>query len=528
MSTENSVPLHHHHSIARSAGIIGLATFCSRLLGFLRDVIIARIFGVYLYAQAFVIAFRIPNLFRDLLGEGAANAAFVPVFSEYTVKHTKEEFWELANVVLNLLLVILMSLTIIGIILSPLLVRLMAPGFVVSPEKLEITIRLNRIIFPYILLVSLAAYSMGILNSLKHFAVPAFAPCLLNISIIIFALAFGEGIKGLAWGVLAGGVLQLAIQIPVLYKKGFRLKLFNSFRHPAANEIARLMLPRVFSSGVYQLNNFVDSIFGSLSLIVGEGGVAVLYFAYRLIQFPLGIFSTSLSQAILPHLSRQAAEGKLDELKQTLSFGLRATFFVMIPASIAFMVLAKPVIEGLFGGGKFDLYAINTTARVLIFYSLGLSAYAAIKITQSCFFALKDTVTPTKVSVLTLALNVIFNLILMFPMKLAGLALATSLSGIISSLVLFFRLRKRLSPFSARPLIFSFLKITCASLCMGGVCYFVARHSFIPAGGVVFRLANLTYLVVSGMASYAVFCFIFRLREVLEIYSWLFKKRNNR
>ncbi|MCX5714415.1 MAG: hypothetical protein NT033_06335 [Candidatus Omnitrophica bacterium] len=212
MSTENSSLTRHHHSIARSAGIIGLATLCSRILGFLRDVVIARIFGVYIYAQAFVIAFRIPNLFRDLLGEGAANAAFVPVFSEYTVKHTKEEFWELANVVLNLLLVILMSVTILGIIFSPILVRMIAPGFTASPEKLQATITLNRIIFPYILLISLAAYSLGTLNSLKHFAVPAFAPCLLNISIIVFALAFGEGIKGLALGVLVGGVLQLAIQ----------------------------------------------------------------------------------------------------------------------------------------------------------------------------------------------------------------------------------------------------------------------------------------------------------------------------
>ena len=300
--------LHPHQAIIKSAGIIGIATFCSRLLGFLRDLVIARLFGVYVYAQAFVIAFRIPNLFRDLVGEGATNAAFVPVFSEYTVKHSKEEFWELANVVLNLLLVIVSAITILGIIFSPLIVRLIAPGFVADPEKLATTIKLNRIIFPYIILVSLAAYAMGILNTLRHFSVPAFAPCLLNISIIVFALLFGEGIKGLATGVLVGGFLQLAIQVPVLYKKGFRLRLFKRFRHPAAKTIGLLMVPRMFSSCLYQLNNFVDSIFGSLGFIVGEGGVAVLYFAYRLIQFPLGIFSASLSQAILPIFSTQALE----------------------------------------------------------------------------------------------------------------------------------------------------------------------------------------------------------------------------
>ena len=184
-----------HKSIAKSASVIAVATLISRILGFIRDIVIARLFGVYLYAQAFVIAFRIPNLFRDLVGEGATNAAFVPVFSEYAHKHTKEEFWELANVVLNLLLVILMVITVLGIIFSPIIVRLIAPGFISSPEKLETTIKLNRVIFPYVLLICLAAYSMGILNSLKHFAVPAFAPCLLNISIIIFALLFGEGYR---------------------------------------------------------------------------------------------------------------------------------------------------------------------------------------------------------------------------------------------------------------------------------------------------------------------------------------------
>ena len=320
-----------HHLIAKSAGIIGFATLCSRILGFMRDVVIARLFGVYIYAQAFVIAFKIPNLLRDFVGEGATNAAFVPVFSEYTVSHTKEEFWELANVLLNLLLVILTAITLLGIIFSPLIVRLIAPGFIASPEKLAATIRLNRIIFPYILLISLTAYSMGILNSLKTFAIPAFAPCLLNISIIVFALVFGEGIKGLALGVLVGGILQLAVQIPALYKKGFRLRLLCNFKHPAVKVIGRLMLPRVMSSSIYQLNNFVDSIFGSLAWIVGEGGVAVLYFSYRLIQFPLGIFSTALSQAILPTFSTQALEGNHDKLKQTLSWGLRATGFLLIP-----------------------------------------------------------------------------------------------------------------------------------------------------------------------------------------------------
>jgi len=482
-------------------------------------VVIARLFGVYVYAQAFVIAFRIPNLFRDLVGEGAANSALVPVFSEYTVRHTKEEFWELANVVLNLLLVILTAITLLGIALSPVIVRLIAPGFSASPEKLAVTIKLTRIIFPYILLISLSAYCMGLLNSLKNFAVSAFAPCLLNISMIIFAILFGEGIKGLALGVLVGGVLQLAVQIPVLYQKGFRLRTPKTLNHPAAQSIGKLMLPRVLSSCIYQLNNFVDSIFGSLAWIVGEGGVAVLYFSYRLIQFPLGIFSNALSQAILPAFSQHALEESPDKLRNTLSWGLRAVFFVMVPASMGFMVLAQPLISTMFGGGRFDSYASNLTASALFYYSLGLSAYGGTKILQSCFFSLKDTVTPTKTAGLALVLNIIFIIVLIYPLKIAGIALATSLSGIITFLVLFYMLKKRIGDFGLAKIGASFLRVLLASCGMAIVCYFT---SWLRMN----KFLNLAACVLAGIFSYAFFCFIFKVSEMRELYNWLvFRKR---
>lgn len=517
MST-GKYPDQARHAVARSAGIIAIATFVSRLLGFLRDIVIARLFGVYVYAQAFVIAFRIPNLFRDLVGEGATNAAFVPVFSEYAARRTKEEFWELANVVLNLLLVILMSITILGIIFSPIIVRLIAPGFIASPEKLAATITLNRIIFPYILLISLSAYSMGLLNSLKHFTVPAFAPCLLNISIIVFALVFGEGIKGLALGVLAGGVLQLAVQVPVLYKKGFRLKRPRSLNHPAARTMGKLMLPRVLSSCIYQLNNFVDSIFGSLAWIVGEGGVAVLYFSYRLIQFPLGVFSNALAQAILPTFSTHALEDSPEKLRRTLSWGMRAVFFVMVPASAAFMVISRPLVSSLFGGGRFDDYSINLTAGVLFYYSLGLSAYGATKILQSCFFSLKDTVTPTKVAALTLVLNVIFIIVFMYPLKIEGIALATSLSGIITFFTLFSILEKKIGNFGRRDIIVSFLRVLAASLCMGGVCFFVSQVN-------LNKFLSLGLSLLAGVFSYIIFCFIFKVSEMRQLWDWVVHRK---
>lgn len=506
--------------IARSASIIGFFTLCSRILGFIRDVVIARLFGVYLYAQAFVIAFKIPNLLRDLVGEGAANAAFVPVFSEYNLKHSKEEFWGLANCLLNIMLVILMSITVLGIFCAPIIVRLIAPGFAASLEKLETTIKLTRLLFPYILLIGLTAYSMGILNSLKHFAVPALAPCILNISIIVFALLFGEGITGLASGVLAGGVLQLAVQIPVLYKKGLRIKLFKRFSHPAVKAVGKLMAPRVLSSGIYQLNNFVDSIFGSLARVVGEGGVAVLYFSYRLIQFPLGIFSNALSQAILPTLSTQALENTHDKLRHTLSWSLRAVFFVMMPASVAFMVLASPIISTLFGGRKFDSYSVQLTSSALFFYSIGLFAYGATKVLQSAFFALKDTVTPAKVALVALITNVALNAILMFPLKIGGIALATSISGISTFFILFVIMKKRLGDFKVKEIFISFVRILLASVCMGAVCYLVSQK-----GSGLNKFLNLGFSILSGLLSYIIFCFLLRVREMRELWQWAQKEK---
>ena len=513
---------HSNRSIAKSAGIISFATLCSRTLGFARDVVIAHLFGVYVYAQAFVVAFKIPNLFRDLLAEGAANAAIVPVFSEYCAKKTKEEFWELANIVLNLLLVIVTAVALLGIWLSPLLVRLIAPGFISDPLKLQATITLTRIIFPYILLISLAAYCMGLLNSLKHFAVPAFAPCLLNISIIFFALLFGEGIKGLASGVLVGGALQLAVQIPVLYKKGFRLRLPRTLSHPTAKTIGLLMLPRLLGSCIYQLNNFVDSIFGSLSWIVGEGGVAILYFSYRLILFPLGIFSTALAQAILPTFSTLALEDSHERLKDALSFGLRANFFMLLPASLGFMVLARPIISALFEGGKFDAYSTALTANALFFYSIGLAAYGANRLLQNCFFSLQDTVTPTKNAFLCLVLNIILNSLLMFPLKISGLALATSVSGVIGFLVLFFNLKKRLS-LKIAPIGNACARIFLASVGMALTCFILQKIMPLAEARVV-KILYLGITIFTGVAAYIFFCFLLRVREMKQLFIWL-KKR---
>lgn len=520
MSIDKSGESHSH--VARSAGVIGIATLCSRLLGFVRDMVIARLFGVYVYAQAFVIAFKIPNLFRDMVGEGATNAAFVPVFSEYVSRDRKQEFWEFVNAGMNLVLVMLSVITLLGIVLSPVLVRLIAPGFASDAQQFLTTVKLNRLIFPYILLIGLTAYFMGVLNSLRHFTVPAFAPCLLNIAIIVCALVWGEGIAGLASGVLIGGVLQLAVQLPVLYRKGYRYHFsLKGFGHPDLKRVMHLLTPRLFSTAIYQLNNFVDTIFGSLVFIVGTGGVAALYFSYRLIQFPLGVFSNALSQAILPLMSCQALQDDKTQLRRTVVFGLRSVLFVMIPASVGFMVLSRPIVSALFQGGHFDAYAVQMTSRALFFYSFGLFAYGATRVINCAFFAIKDTVTPTKISALALVLNIVFNAAFIYPLRIGGLALATSLSGIISFCALFSVLRKKVGGIDLGGMAEFGVKICAAAAGMGLVCYWASLADF--GRGIIGRGLSIIVPVCAGAVAYIVFCAVLRVEEIRKIRRWVGK-----
>lgn len=501
---------HSRSAIARSAVWIGAGILLSRILGFARDIIIARMFGVYVLAQAFVIAFKIPNLFRDLVGEGAASAAVVPILSRYLSQDRRKDFWEAAAGMARSLLIVLTCLTAVGIIASPLLIKAIAPGF--SGDTFAAAVTLNRLVFPYILLIGMAAFSTGVLNTLGHFIVPAFAPCLLNVSIIIFALTLGEGIPGLAVGVLVGGVLQLAIQLPVLFKKGFNIRAEGPEGRAAVTEAGKLLLPRLFSSAVYHLNNIVDSIFGSLTFIVGEGGVAALYFSYRLIQFPIGIFGNSLSQAILPAMSVCAGQGDCEGLSANISFGLKSTLAIMLPASVGLMILSGPIVRALFLGGRFDAYAAQLTSGALFFYSIGLTAYAGTKILQCAFFALKDTSTPAKVSAFNLCVNAGLNALLMFPLKLNGLALATSVTGILHFFVLFFLMRKK-ARINFKGLSSFALRVGAASAAMAGIIALVLRGS---TGG---ALRTVFLPIAAGAISYIFFCVILKIREVTAVLS---------
>ncbi|MFA4992115.1 MAG: murein biosynthesis integral membrane protein MurJ, partial [Candidatus Omnitrophota bacterium] len=315
-------------------------------------------------------------------------------------------------------------------------------------------------------------------------------------------------------GVLIGGVLQLAVQVPVLRGKGFRLFSTKRLSHPAARKIGMLLVPRILGSCVYQVNIFINTVLASLSSIVGTGGVAALYYANRIFQFPLAIFGIAIAQAALPTMSREALEENSDKLKKTLSFSLRAINFIIVPASIGLITLAAPITRVLFERGKFDSYSTDMTSQALVFYSMGLFSYAGIKILVSCFYSLKDTLTPVKVASLSLAVNIGLNVMLMFPMKLNGLALSTSVSGAFNFFLLFFILRKKIGCLDGYRILVSFFKVCLASLAMAGVAYFC-----------MFRMGmNLFVVITAAIFSYILAALVFDVGEMREFVSWISKK----
>ena len=505
-------------TLVKSTGVIGSATAISRILGFVRDIVIARFFGTAVYAQAFVVAFRIPNLLRDLIGEGAMNAAFVPVLTDELTKKGKADFLRLAQVLLNILFLVLCILTLIGIIASPVIVRLIAPGFIADPEKFEATVSLTRILFPFLILVGLWAYAMGVLNSLGVFAAPAFGPSILNLSMILCAMWFGENVLGLATGVLAGGVLQVFIQLPPLYAHGWKVKLTKEFSHPRAKEAGLLLIPRAMGACVYQINVFVSTILASLSAIAGEGAVAALYYANRIWQLPLAIFGIALAQAALPAMSRHVAANDTAKLKETLFFSLNALFFMLVPATAGLMVLSKPITRILFERGAFNSYSTVITSQALFYYASGLAAYGGIKILVSAFYSMKDTVTPVKTAFASLVINVVFNLILMYPMKVGGLALATSIAAAVNFIMLYALLVKRLGDFRTKDILNSFLRVLCASVVM-------AVALIILSSLVRYNIFTLIAAIILAIIIFLLAAHIFNVRELRELLAWIAKKR---
>jgi len=453
--------------VAKAAGIVGAATMVSRVFGVIRDMVIAALFGASWMTDAFWVAFRIPNMLRRLLGEGSLTVSFVPVFTEYLQKKTKEEALELAQNAFTLLSILLAVVSVIGILLSPLIVGLIAPGFIAKPEQFALAVFLNRLMFPYIFFIALVALCMGILNSYRHFTTPALSPVMLNIAMIGAALAlrnsFAEPITALAVGVLIGGVLQLAMQWPALAKFGVKFKFRFNLGHPGIQQIGLLMLPAILGAGVGTINVFVGTILASL---LPGGSVTYLFYADRIMEFPLGIFAIAIGTAALPSFSKHVAAGQMNELKSSISFSLRLMLFLTIPSMTALMALHLPIISVLFQRGAFDAQAAIYTGQALFCYALGLWAFAVLRVFVSSFYSLQDSKWPMKAAIITLMVNVLCSLALMYPFKHNGIALAGSISAAVNVLILAVVLRKKIGAYLDRVFYISIFKIILSSVIM--------------------------------------------------------------
>lgn len=506
-------------SITKAASIIGVGTLLSRILGFLRDMAIAYFFGTGMAADAFFVAFRIPNLWRRLVGEGSLTISFIPVYTEYLTKRSEEETRELTHVAFTIAGVVLLALTLFGILFSPILIGIIAPGwFTRYPETFSLTVTLNQFIFPYLFFMGLFALCMGILNSLRHFFAPAIAPIFLNISIILSVLlfysVFKKPVMTLALGVLAGGIIQFLFQLPFLLKRGVSFRFNFNFRHPAIKRIGSLMIPGLIGTAVYQLNVFIDTIFASF---LPRGSVSYLFYADRLMEFPLGIFAIAIGMASLPSLSGLASQGKIEELKETLSFTLRLVSFISIPAMVGLIALKTPIINLLFQRGIFDYLATEMTAKALLCYSVGLWAIAGARTLAPAFYSLQDTWTPLKIALICMLANVILIAVFISftPLKHAGLALATSLSSMLNLILLFWKLSPRLGGIDIKKTIQSFLRILLCSLPMGIAAYFICSlGNWTRTGYVIEKVLLLGVGIVVGLGVYLVCSYLMKNEEM--------------
>src|SRR5882724_3506333 len=391
-------------AIARAAGVVGALTVVSRVTGLLRDAVVGYLFGAGTAADAFFVAFRIPNLLRRLVGERAASAAFIPIFTDYLTTRTRREADHVARVLFTIMAVALAAITIAGVLLAAPITRLFAPGFATVPGKLELTISLTRLVFPYILFIGIVAAATGILNSLRDFTAPALSPIVFNVVLVVVAIAAAPwlGIYGLAVGTVVGGMAQLLTQVPALKRLRVPLRPGWDPRHPAVGRLGRLMLPTVFGSAVYQINVLVSTMFASL---LPAGSVSYLWYAERLLEFPLGVFAVALSTAALPSF---AALAKRDaaEFRETVGFALRLVNVVALPAAVGLAVLADPITSVLFQRGEFGAHQAQQTAVAVRWFALGLWSVASARMLVPAFYALEDTRTP----VLTAAAAFLANL----------------------------------------------------------------------------------------------------------------------
>ncbi len=476
--------------VTRNAGIISLAVMASRLLGLVRDQVFAALFGAGLDYDAFLTAFRIPNLLRDLLAEGALSSAFVTTFSQVLELKGEKEAIRLSNRVATALILVITVISIAGWYGAPSVVYLLAPGFFEVPGKADLTIHLTRIMIPFLLLVALAAQAMGILNAHRRFGIPALASAFFNLGSIVGGLLLGfvlgpsvglAPIEGMAYGTLIGGFLQFAVQWPSLFRTGFSYRPMLSFTDPAMRQILRLMGPAIIGTAAVQINVFVNTNFASSITDPATGGVvngpvSWLTYAFRFMQLPIGVFGVAIATAALPQLSRSSARKDLAEFRQTLAHSLSLVFLLCIPAAAGLAVLGHPIVGLIFEHGRFTGTDTVQTANALAAYSVGLAGYAAIKVLSPAFYAMDDARTPMLVSLGSIGVNYLLNSLLVGPFGHVGLALSTSAVALVNFFLLMLLMRRRLGRMEGGRLSWTALKICLASGAMAAAAWWLAAE----------------------------------------------------
>lgn len=520
----------------RAAGIVALAVMLSRVLGLARELIFAALFGAGRGMDAFITAYRAPNLLRDLFAEGALSVAFVTVFSKLGVERGHEAAWELARKMATLALVFMTGVVVLGILLAGPLIAVLAPGF--DPEKAAFAVELTRIMFPFILLVSMAALAMGMLNSRNVFGVPALASSFYNLGSIFGGVTlawwidptFGpRALIGMAIGTLLGGFLQMAVQLPSLRKVGFRFHFDFGWNDPEVKRVLVLMLPAVIAASAVQVNVMVNSVFASY---LGDGAVSWLAYAFRLMQLPLGIFGVAIATVTLPAVSKIAAGGDMGHFRDTLAKALRLALFLTLPATVGLVLMSDEIIGLIYQRGKFSLEDTLQTGAALKFYAVGLMAYACIKVLSPAFYALERKWTPMLVSFGAIALNVLLNWQLTFQLGMGhrGLALSTGLAAVANFLALYLLMRRAAGGLRTASLIGPFGKMLIAAAGLAAVCYAGQQWlgTWLVADNLVDRIWSLLAVISAGAGVYFGLCALLHVAEAREALAIIRRKITRR
>ena len=504
--------------LARSAGLIGLATMTSRVLGLARETVFAAYFGASASMQmdAFNVAFRIPNLLRDLFAEGAMTAAFVPTFTRTFGAQGREAAWRLGNLVMNALLLVTIALVALGILFAPQITALLAPEYAEIPGKLELTTGLTRVMLPFLPTLAIAAAMMGMLNSMRRFFMPSLSPAMFNVASILSVVALyplmPEPIYAVAIGTLLGGLGQIVLQWPSLRREGFRYQPVISFRDPAVLEILKLMGPATAGLAAVQINVAVNTF---LATSQEQGAVSWLQYAFRLMYLPIGIFGVSIATASLPDISRQAAADDLRAVRDTVSRGLRMMLMLNVPAAVGLIVLAEPIVAMIYQRGMFLPADTSAAAAALMFYAPGLLGYSAVKIASPTFYAMRDSRTPVIVSVLSVLVNLGLNLALVRVMGFRGLAFGTAIAAVFNALALLWLLRGRLGGLDGRRLFDTLIKVSVASAAMGVAAYATVSWlaTVVPGDAEGARIIRVTGSIATALIVLTGSARLMRIRE---------------